>query len=94
MTNKKDLLLELLSQLKWSWEFSEILIDEIEKWNVLDTEIEDLINLLLDSAKKAEIESRIIKITLSSEINKALKEQESSEGTETELDYWSLLTYM
>lgn len=65
MENKKELLLNILSQLQWYWDFSNILIDEINNWNLDETQIDNLIHLLLDSAQKSENERKIIEYEVS-----------------------------
>lgn len=65
MENKKELLLNMLSQLQWYWDFSNILIDEINNWNLDETQIDNLIHLLLDSAQKSENERKIIEYEVS-----------------------------
>lgn len=65
MKNKKELLLNILSQLQWYWDFSNILIDEINNWNLDEIQIDNLIHLLLDSAKNSENERKIIEYEVS-----------------------------
>lgn len=65
MKNKKELLLNILSQLQWYWDFSNILIDEINNWSLDEIQIDNLIHLLLDSVQKSENERKIIEYEVS-----------------------------
>ncbi len=79
---KKELIIALLSQLKWNWEFSEILIEEIKKWNIWDLELENLSLLLLNSAKNVDLENKTIERLLIFETIKSLEKQESLDSKE------------
>lgn len=78
MENKKELLLNILSQLQWYWDFSNILIDEINNWNLDEIQIDNLIHLFLDSAQKSENERKIIEYEVSKliRVDKERKERE------------------
>lgn len=78
MENKIELLLRILSQLQWYWDFSNILIEEIQKWNLNENEIDNLIHLITDSAKNSENERKIIEYEIAKlvRIDTEVKERE------------------
>lgn len=65
-------------QLQWYWEFSNILIDEIQKWNLNEEDLDNIIHLIIDSAKNSENERIIIEYEIAKLIrsDREVKERE------------------
>ena len=81
MNQTEKNLVAILSNLTWSWEYATTVIEAIQNGKISGTEQEQIATLLLDAAKKTEMNRRELEISITRAISESIERLEKSEKT-------------